>query len=46
MCGCGGHFWLWSQMPGFGASQLELALEIGEGNIDVAHGHTRIDVAE
>ena len=33
-------------MPGFGASQLELALEIGEGDIDVAHGHGRIDVAE
>ena len=33
-------------MPGFGASQLELAFEIGEGDIDVAHGHTWIDVAE
>ena len=37
---------LWSQMPGFGASQLELPLEIGEGYIDVAHGHGRIDVTE
>src|SRR5664280_3086775 len=43
---CGGCFGLWSQMPGFGASQLELAFEIGEGDIDVTHGHTRIDVAE
>ena len=33
-------------MPGFGASQLELALEIGEGDIDVAHSHGRIEVAE
>jgi len=33
-------------MSGFGASQLELALEIGEGDIDVAHGHSWIDVAE
>jgi len=46
MCGCDGYFWLWSQMPRFGASELELAFEIGEGDIDVAHGHTRIDVAE
>ena len=35
-----------SQMPGLGASQLELALEIGEGDIDVAHGHGRIDVTK
>ena len=33
-------------MPGLGASQLELALEIGEGDIDVAHGHSRIDMAK
>ena len=33
-------------MPGFGAGQLELAFEIGESNIDVAHGHCRIDVAK
>ncbi len=33
-------------MPGLGASQLELALEIGEGDIDVAHSHGRIDVTE
>ena len=33
-------------MPGLGASQLELTFEIGEGDIDVAHGHTWIDVAE
>jgi hypothetical protein len=33
-------------MPGFGTSQLELAFEIGEGDIDVTHGHTRIDVTE
>ena len=39
-------FGLGSQMPGFGASQLELALEIGEGDIDVAHSHGRIDVTE
>ena len=33
-------------MFGLGASQLELALEIGEGDIDVAHGHGRIDVTK
>jgi hypothetical protein len=33
-------------MPGLGASQLELAFEIGEGHIDVAYGHCRIDVPE
>src|ERR1039458_8697498 len=41
---CGRCFGLWSQMPGFGASQMKLALEIGEGDIDIAHGHFRIDV--
>ena len=35
-----------SQMSGFGASQLELALEIREGHIDIVHGHLRVDVAE
>jgi hypothetical protein len=39
-------FGLWSQMSGFGASHLELTLEIGKGDIDIAHGHLRIDVAE
>jgi hypothetical protein len=29
-------------MSKLGASQLELALEIGEGDIDVAHGHGRM----
>ena len=33
-------------MPGFGAGHLELALEISEGHIDVAHGHGRVDVAK
>src|ERR1700756_1181622 len=33
-------------MPGLGASQLELALEIGEGDVDVAHSHARIDMTE
>ncbi len=33
-------------MPGFGASHLELALEVGEGDIDIAHGHLGVDVAE
>ena len=33
-------------MPGLGAGQLELAFEIGEGDIDVADGHGWIDVAE
>ena len=33
-------------MPGFGAGQLELSFEIGEGDIDVAHGHSRIDMAK
>ena len=28
------------------ASQLELALEIGQGHIHIAHGHARIGVAE
>jgi hypothetical protein len=33
-------------MSGFGTSQLELAFEIRECDIDVTHGHTWIDVAE
>ena len=33
-------------MPRLRASQLELALEIGQGHIHVAHGHARIGVAE
>ena len=43
---CRGCLRLRSKMPGFGAGQLELAFEIGEGDIDVAHGHSRIDVAK
>jgi hypothetical protein len=39
-------FGLRSQMPGLGASQLKLAFEIGEGDIDIAHGHAWIDVTE
>jgi hypothetical protein len=39
-------FGFWSQMPKFSASELELALEIGEGDIDIAHGHGRIDVTK
>src|SRR6516162_7859493 len=31
-----GRLRLWSQMPGFGASQLKLALEIGKGHIHIA----------
>jgi len=30
----------------FGASQLKLTLEIGQGHIDIAHGHVGIFVAE
>ena len=33
-------------MPRFGASQLKLPLEIGQGRIYIAHGHARVDVAE
>ena len=33
-------------MPGFGTSQLKLPLEIGQGHIDIAHGHARTGVAE
>ncbi len=33
-------------MPRLRASQLELALEVGQGHIHVAHGHTRIGVAK
>jgi hypothetical protein len=33
-------------MSWFGASHSELALEIGEGHIDIAHGHLGIDVTE
>ena len=33
-------------MPWFSASQLELALEIGESDIDISHGHLGVDVAE
>ena len=33
-------------MSWFGPSQLELPLEIGQGHIDVAHGHSGIGVAE
>ena len=43
---CGRCFGLWSQMSRLGASQLELTFEIGEGDIDVAHGHSWIEVAE
>ena len=35
-----------SQMPGFGTSQLEFPLEIGQGDIDIAHGHLGRSVAE
>ena len=34
------------QMPGFGSSQLKLPLQIGQGHIDIAHGHARAGVAE
>lgn len=33
-------------MSRLGASQLELPLEIGQGDIDIAHGHGWIDMAE
>ena len=33
-------------MPGFGASQFKLALQIGQRHIDIAHGHARTGVAE
>ena len=44
--GYGRCFGLRRQMPWFGTSQLELAFEVGEGYIDIAHGHAWIDVAE
>jgi hypothetical protein len=33
-------------MFGFGASHLEFALNVGEGHIEIVHGHLGIDVAE
>src|ERR1700758_2940112 len=35
---------LWNQMPGLGASQLKLPLEIGQGHIHIVHGHVRAGV--
>jgi len=43
---CGGCFGLWSQMPGLGTSLMELALEIGQRHVHIAHGHLRVSVAE
>ena len=37
---------LGSQMPGLRASHLELPLEIGQGHVQVAHGHVWIDVTK
>ena len=37
---------LGNQMPGLGACQVELAAEIGEGHVDIAHGHVGRGVAE
>ena len=42
----GGQLGLGSEMSWVGASELEFALQIGEGNVDVAHGHFPIDVSE
>ena len=42
----GRSFGLWSQMSGLGAGELELPLNIYEGDIDVTHGHLGIEVAE
>ena len=33
-------------MSGFGASQLKLALKIGQGYVDIAHGHVGVHMAE
>lgn len=33
-------------MSGVGAGELKLALQIGEGDVDVAHGHIRIGMSE
>ena len=33
-------------MPGFGARQFKLPLQIGQGDIHIAHGHARTGVAE
>jgi len=33
-------------MPRFGASQLKLSLEIGQGHIHIVHGHARASVAK
>ena len=44
-CSCNERcFGLRGQMPGMFASEMELTLEIGEGHIDIAHGHFRIGV--
>ena len=41
-----GRFRLRRQMPGLGTGQMKLALQIGAGDLDVAHRHLRVDVAE
>ena len=37
---------LWDQMPWLGARQIELPAEVGEGHVDIAHGHVGRSVAE
>ena len=39
-------FGLGNQMPWLGACQVELAAEIGEGHLDIAHGHVGRSVVE
>ena len=39
-------FGLRRQMPGLGSSQMELPLQIGSGDVDVAHRHLGIEVPE
>src|SRR5713226_9404597 len=41
-----GCFRLRRQMPGLRAGQMELALQIGRSDLDVAHRHLRIDMAQ
>jgi len=40
------HLWLGSEVPGFGSSELKFALKVGQRDIQIAHGHLGISVAE
>jgi hypothetical protein len=39
-------FGWWREVPGLRSGQMKLSLQIGSNNVDVAHRHLGIDVAE